>query len=87
MFYFFIYLEKFTSFFSSMEVFPKFHPAPFSKMLTFYRKEPFLLTAQYTYPNEISFPTTKMGKSVALTTYIIGLRSKPDNYCNVCLQE
>ncbi|XP_041359091.1 heat shock 70 kDa protein 4-like isoform X2 [Gigantopelta aegis] len=46
---------------SSMEVFPRFHPAPFSKMLTFYRKEPFHLTAQYTYPNEIPYPTTKIG--------------------------
>jgi len=31
-----------------LEVFPKFHSVPFSKMLTFYRKGPFVLTARYT---------------------------------------
>ncbi|XP_071511676.1 97 kDa heat shock protein-like [Diadema antillarum] len=35
----------------SMEVFSKNHQAPFAKMLTFYRKEPFKLVAQYTDPN------------------------------------
>ncbi|XP_035229331.1 97 kDa heat shock protein-like, partial [Stegodyphus dumicola] len=30
-----------------MEVFPYFHPVPFSKMLTFYRTEPFTLEAFY----------------------------------------
>jgi len=33
-----------------LEVFPKFHAVPFSKMLTFYRKGPFVLTARYTDP-------------------------------------
>ncbi|XP_052738179.1 97 kDa heat shock protein [Bicyclus anynana] len=33
-----------------MEVFPAFHAAPFSKMLTFYRKEPFSVSAYYTDP-------------------------------------
>jgi len=32
---------------SSMTVFEKFHQVPFSKLLTFYRKEPFELTAEY----------------------------------------
>jgi len=30
-----------------MEVFPKFHAVPFSKLLTFYRKGPFTLSARY----------------------------------------
>lgn len=30
-----------------MEVFPKFHSVPFSKILTFFRKGPFVLTARY----------------------------------------
>jgi hypothetical protein len=30
-----------------MEVFPKFHSVPFSKILTFFRKSPFVLTARY----------------------------------------
>ncbi|ESP02149.1 hypothetical protein LOTGIDRAFT_111562 [Lottia gigantea] len=42
---------------NSLEVFSKFHPIPFSKMLTFYRKEPFELTARYTYPKEVPYPS------------------------------
>ena len=34
-----------------MEVFPKFHAVPFSKMLTFFRKAPFALTARYADPD------------------------------------
>jgi hypothetical protein len=30
-----------------MEVFPKYHSVPFSKMLTFYRTDPFTLEAYY----------------------------------------
>lgn len=33
-----------------MEVFARFHQIPFSKMLTFYRKEPFDLEAKYVDP-------------------------------------
>nr|QWA14828.1 heat shock cognate 70c [Diaphanosoma celebensis] len=33
-----------------MEVFPKFHAVPFSKLLTFYRKGPFVLSARYADP-------------------------------------
>jgi heat shock protein len=33
-----------------LEVFPKYHSVPFSKILTFYRKGPFVLTARYTDP-------------------------------------
>ncbi|XP_067663960.1 heat shock 70 kDa protein 4-like [Haliotis asinina] len=46
---------------SSLEVFPQNHPAPFSKMLTFYRKEPFTLFAKYTYPNNIPYPRPEIG--------------------------
>ncbi|EFX67876.1 hypothetical protein DAPPUDRAFT_229110 [Daphnia pulex] len=34
-----------------MEVFPKFHSVPFSKILTFFRKSPFVLTARYVDPD------------------------------------
>ena len=34
-----------------MEVFPKFHSVPFSKILTFERKAPFTLTARYSDPD------------------------------------
>ncbi|KAK8402003.1 hypothetical protein O3P69_001230 [Scylla paramamosain] len=36
---------------ADMEVFPKNHQVPFSKMLTFFRREPFTLQAQYTQPS------------------------------------
>jgi len=46
---------------SSLEVFTRFHPTPFSKMLTFYRKEPFNLSAAYSSPKDIPFPNTDIG--------------------------
>ncbi|XP_037125475.1 heat shock 70 kDa protein 4a [Syngnathus acus] len=47
---------------SDCEVFPKNHAAPFSKVLTFYRKEPFLLEAYYNNPKELSYPNTSIGQ-------------------------
>uniref|UniRef100_A0A8C5XYH5 Heat shock 70 kDa protein 4 n=1 Tax=Microcebus murinus TaxID=30608 RepID=A0A8C5XYH5_MICMU len=41
---------------SDCEVFPKNHAAPFSKVLTFYRKEPFTLEAYYSYVFPFVFP-------------------------------
>jgi len=35
---------------ADMEVFPRNHQVPFSKMLTFYRKDPFMLQGQYSRP-------------------------------------
>ncbi|XP_013185652.1 97 kDa heat shock protein isoform X3 [Amyelois transitella] len=43
-----------------MEVFPAFHAAPFTKMLTFYRKEPFSVSAYYS--GQIPFPDTFIGQ-------------------------
>ncbi|XP_075972848.1 heat shock protein 70Cb isoform X2 [Anticarsia gemmatalis] len=43
-----------------MEVFPAFHAAPFSKMLTFYRKEPFTIRAYYS--DQIPFPDQFIGQ-------------------------
>ncbi|XP_007668484.2 heat shock 70 kDa protein 4 [Ornithorhynchus anatinus] len=41
---------------SDCEVFPKNHAAPFSKVLTFYRKEPFTLEAYYGSPKDLPYP-------------------------------
>ncbi|ERE68913.1 heat shock protein 4 [Cricetulus griseus] len=41
---------------SDCEVFPKNHAAPFSKVLTFYRKEPFTLEAYYSSPQDLPYP-------------------------------
>ncbi|XP_059174852.1 heat shock 70 kDa protein 4-like [Physella acuta] len=46
---------------SSLEVFSKFHAVPFSKMLTFYRKEPFTLTATYSNHSGIPYPNSEIG--------------------------
>ncbi|KAL6422244.1 hypothetical protein ACFW04_010921 [Cataglyphis niger] len=43
-----------------MEVFGHNHPVPFSKMLTFYRSNPFTLTASYSVPPP-SYPQTFIG--------------------------
>uniref|UniRef100_A0A8B9KRF3 Heat shock protein family A (Hsp70) member 4 n=1 Tax=Astyanax mexicanus TaxID=7994 RepID=A0A8B9KRF3_ASTMX len=47
---------------SDCEVFPKNHPAPFSKVLTFYRKEPFSLEAYYNNPKELPYPDPTIGQ-------------------------
>ncbi|GCB70434.1 heat shock 70 kDa protein 4L [Scyliorhinus torazame] len=44
------------------EVFSKNHPAPFSKVITFYKKEPFDLDAYYSNPREISYPDARIGR-------------------------
>jgi len=46
---------------SDCEVFPKNHAAPFSKVLTFYRKEPFTLEAYYSSPKELPYPDPAIG--------------------------
>ncbi|KAK5615639.1 Heat shock 70 kDa protein 4 [Crenichthys baileyi] len=47
---------------SDCEVFPKNHAAPFSKVLTFYRKEPFMLEAYYNNPKELNYPKATIGQ-------------------------
>lgn len=49
---------------SDCEVFTKNHAAPFSKVLTFYRKEPFSLEAYYSCPNELPYPDPTIGKKL-----------------------
>ncbi|XP_014253857.1 heat shock 70 kDa protein 4 [Cimex lectularius] len=45
-----------------MEVFPQFHPVPFSKMLVFYRKENFELRAFYN--NDVPYPDKYIGRYI-----------------------
>uniref|UniRef100_A0A671TU39 Heat shock protein 4a n=1 Tax=Sparus aurata TaxID=8175 RepID=A0A671TU39_SPAAU len=47
---------------SDCEVFPKNHAAPFSKVLTFFRKESFTLDAYYNNPKELPCPNTSIGQ-------------------------
>uniref|UniRef100_A0A8C1UJF7 Heat shock protein 4a n=1 Tax=Cyprinus carpio TaxID=7962 RepID=A0A8C1UJF7_CYPCA len=47
---------------SDCEVFPKNHAAPFSKVLTFYRREPFSLEAYYSNPKELPYPDPTIGQ-------------------------
>ena len=46
---------------SELEVFSQVHQVPFSKMLTFYRREPFTLEAKY-HSTDIPHPQTCIGK-------------------------
>ncbi|XP_028598687.2 heat shock 70 kDa protein 4L [Podarcis muralis] len=46
------------------EVFCKNHAAPFSKVITFHKKEPFELEAFYTHPHDIPYPDTRIGHFV-----------------------
>uniref|UniRef100_A0A8C0EID6 Heat shock protein family H (Hsp110) member 1 n=1 Tax=Bubo bubo TaxID=30461 RepID=A0A8C0EID6_BUBBB len=45
-------------------VFSKNHAAPFSKVLTFYRKGPFELEAFYSDPNGVPYPESRIGRYV-----------------------
>ncbi|XP_063751153.1 heat shock 70 kDa protein 4a [Eleginops maclovinus] len=47
---------------SDCEVFPKNHAAPFSKVLTFFRKEPFTLEGYYNNPKELHCPNSAIGQ-------------------------
>ena len=49
-----------------MEVFSRFHQTPFSKMLTFYRREAFSLQAKYN-PNDIPYSNTSLGQPHSVT--------------------
>ncbi|KAM6961154.1 heat shock 70 kDa protein 4L [Aplochiton taeniatus] len=44
------------------EVYSKNHAAPFSKVITFHKKEPFDLEAFYSCPQELPFPETQIGR-------------------------
>ncbi|KAK6493494.1 heat shock 70 kDa protein 4L-like [Huso huso] len=46
----------------SCEVFSKNHPAPFSKVITFHKKEPFDLEAYYSNPQDLPYPDTRIGR-------------------------
>ncbi|XP_029297900.1 heat shock 70 kDa protein 4b [Cottoperca gobio] len=47
---------------SDCEVFPINHAAPFSKVLTFYRKEPFSLDAYYNSAKDLPYPDPTIGQ-------------------------
>ncbi|CAN9501787.1 unnamed protein product [Ophioblennius macclurei] len=47
---------------SDCEVFPKNHAAPFSKVLTFFRKDPFTLEAYYNNAKDLPYPNTSLGQ-------------------------
>lgn len=44
----------------NLEVFPVNHPTPYSKLLTFFRREPFLIRASYS--NDTPYPMRDIGK-------------------------
>lgn len=52
--------------FRECEVFSKNHAAPFSKVITFHKKEPFDLEAYYTHPHEVPYPDSRIGKDMGI---------------------
>lgn len=61
--YLWIFVNSLTSC-SECEVFSKNHAAPFSKVITFHKKEPFELEAFYTHPHDVPYPDTRIGKKL-----------------------
>lgn len=45
-------------------MFSKNHAAPYSKVITFYKKEPFDLEALYSNPQELPYPDHRIGNTV-----------------------
>ncbi|XP_010007215.1 PREDICTED: heat shock 70 kDa protein 4L isoform X2 [Chaetura pelagica] len=58
------------------EVFSKNHSAPFSKVITFHKKEPFDLEAFYTHPHEVPYPDSRIGR---FTIQNVGPQHDGDN--------
>uniref|UniRef100_A0A8C2Y959 Heat shock 70 kDa protein 4L n=1 Tax=Coturnix japonica TaxID=93934 RepID=A0A8C2Y959_COTJA len=58
------------------EVFSKNHAAPFSKVITFHKKEPFDLEAFYTHPHEVPYPDSRIGR---FTIQNVGPQHDGDN--------
>ncbi|NXI80889.1 HS74L protein, partial [Rhipidura dahli] len=58
------------------EVFSKNHAAPFSKVITFHKKEPFDLEAYYTHPQEVPYPDSRIGR---FTIQNVGPQHDGDN--------
>uniref|UniRef100_A0A8C8CI27 Heat shock protein 4a n=1 Tax=Oncorhynchus tshawytscha TaxID=74940 RepID=A0A8C8CI27_ONCTS len=61
---------------SDCEVFPRNHAAPFSKVLTFYRREPFSLEAYYNNPKELPYPDPTIGTRTNMVPQANGESSK-----------
>ncbi|XP_074011337.1 heat shock 70 kDa protein 4L isoform X1 [Numenius arquata] len=58
------------------EVFSKNHAAPFSKVITFHKKEPFDLEGYYTHPHEVPYPDSRIGR---FTIQNVGPQHDGDN--------
>lgn len=48
-------------------MFSKNHAAPFSKVITFHKKEPFDLEALYSNPQELPYPDHRIGTAAHST--------------------
>lgn len=58
---FYFALKDFWISFRECEVFSKNHAAPFSKVITFHKKEPFDLEAFYSNSQELPYPDHTIG--------------------------
>ncbi|KAL2099348.1 hypothetical protein ACEWY4_005828 [Coilia grayii] len=62
--------------FGECEVFSKNHAAPFSKIITFHKREPFDLEAFYNLPQELPYPDVRIGRFV-----VQGVPPQPEGVC------
>ncbi len=46
---------------NEVEVFSRWNVIPSTKMLSFYKKDPFTITACYSYPNDIPYSESRIG--------------------------
>ena len=50
---------------NEVEVFSRWNVIPSTKMLSFYKREPLTVEARYSYPNDIPFSESRIGKKIA----------------------
>uniref|UniRef100_A0A673X868 Heat shock protein family A (Hsp70) member 4 n=1 Tax=Salmo trutta TaxID=8032 RepID=A0A673X868_SALTR len=70
---------------SDCEVFPRNHAAPFSKVLTFYRREPFSLEAYYNNPKELPYPDPTIGTRTNINFVLLMVVSEARG-CFLCVR-
>ena len=47
---------------NEVEVFSRWNPVPSTKLISFYKRSPFVIAARYSYPNDIPYFESRIGK-------------------------
>jgi len=72
--------------FRECEVYTKNHAAPFSKVITFHKKEPFDLEAFYSCPHELPYPDSRIGVYYCVCVCVWYPQYHADYICNGILK-